>query len=131
MINATLKEVKAASQVVEQLAQLEFPAKLSYKIGKLARLLQQEAKEYDRLRMDLIKKVGISRDATAIERENGSGDKIYNITGDDRIKEFNEKMKEIEEVPVKIEWDTISLESLADAKIPAIVMRDMGDFISE
>lgn len=131
MINTTLKEVHLAAGVVEQLAMMEWPAKLSYKIGKLARLILAEAKEYDKLRFELIKKVGTPRDSTEQEKLNGAGDKMYNVIGDDKIKEFNDKMKEIESVPVEISWDAISLSSLEDAKIPGIVMRDMGDFISE
>lgn len=131
MITTTLKDIHLAAGVIEQLATIEWPAKLSYKIGKLARLVLEESKEYDKLRFELIKKVGTSRDATQAERASGSGDKIYNVIGDDKIKEFNEKMKEIESISVEISWDVITLESLGDVKIPAIVMRDMNDFISE
>lgn len=129
MIKTTLRNINLAAQVIAQLTELQLPAKLSYRVGKIARAIEKENKEYLRLRLELAKRVGTSRSTTEEEKQRGQGSEIWYLANPIQEEDFADGIKEIESIEVEINVDAIALSALGEVAIPARVMQYMEDVI--
>lgn len=131
MIKTTLKNINLASQVIAQLTELSLPAKLSYRVGKIARAIEKENKEYIRLRLELAKRVGTARATTEQEKFAGQGSEIFYLADAKQEADFASGIKDIDSIEVEINVDAIALSALDGKDIPARVMQHMEDIITD
>jgi hypothetical protein len=111
VIHTTLGVTGQAHEALQQLAEMVWPAAVSYHISKLTHLVKKEAREFERQRYALIKKIGVSRDATQAELERGTETTIWEVPGT-KMPEFIAAMQTVQEVEVTIPWGPVTVDML-------------------
>ncbi len=122
MITAKVGELKAAEGALTRIAQIKLPTKAAYHISKLMRLMHQKTgptSEFEKDRTELVKEMGLP--------DNAGG---FQVPADKMI-EFQEKYAVLANNEVSIEWNAIPYESLADAKVAAIDLLELGPLLAE
>jgi hypothetical protein len=89
----------------------DLPVKVSYRIKRLIDKLNPITKVYDEKRVELIKEYG---DKVVDEK---TGEENTQVKDPEKIKQFMEKVNELQSVEEEVEFDKIDIEELGDVKI--------------
>jgi len=117
-----LAQIKTIEEPLAKLADKELNVRISYRLGKLLKVIGKELQELETNRIKLIKKYGTPKD-------DAKGQQEYKIEDDNKdkfIKDFNELLQE----EIKVDFSPICLDQLKDIKLtPVDVMRLEGIII--
>lgn len=117
-IQSTLGALVDAEPTLRRVAGLKFTdMKARYHVGKLLGLMAAEAREFNRLRDDLIQEFGEKREPTEQECRLRGPAPLYEIRPD-RFEAYAAKVKELGSTAVEISWGPITaamMESCPDA----------------
>lgn len=104
MIKLTLKEVVPMAESLDNIMNLPIPAKQSYRLGVLAKFIQERMSVYEKSRQNLVQKYGEKTDnVIRVKSEN--------------INQFSEEMESLLSEEVQIDFQPISVSSLEEVKI--------------
>jgi hypothetical protein len=98
-----LEQIINGVESLKELQEVKLPVKISYRIARLVVKLQPELTVYENKRNELIKELGT-------EQENGD----FKITDPEKLKTFTEKMKELWDMEVEIDWELLKIDDLGD-----------------
>lgn len=111
-----LYDVINNTEQLKALQDVKFPVKVSYKINRLVSKLEPELKAFNETRSKLIMELGE-------QQENGE----TKITNADKIIDFQNKIKELFDQEIEIDWFVpIKLEEVGDISIAS---KDLVDWI--
>jgi len=102
-----LGEIAAAVPAMDNLAQMKWPIKISYRIGKIVRQLRAEMEHYSSSREELIRKYGT-------ETENR-----VEVTPEN-TKAFLEELKQLNEIEVDVPIYPLKLSELGEVNLAPI-----------
>lgn len=106
MIKVKISDIVNETENLKTLQTMKLPIKVSYRIMRLINKLQSELTIYDTKRNELIKEFG---------EVNEEGN--YSVKDPEKIKEFTEKIKEVLEVEIEIDFEPIDVEMLGDLQV--------------
>ncbi len=109
------------------IAEKDIPIKLSYKLSKLNKKLQEEQKYYEEQNIKIINKYGEKDDngELKVNQENNSIPIIM-----DKIQDFQKEMTELNELEFEVEFDPIKIEEFGSINIsPNSILHLVDKFI--
>jgi hypothetical protein len=107
MMKIKLGEIAAAVPAMNNLAQMKWPIKISYRIGKIVRQLNAEMEHYGQSREELIRKYGVE-----------TGERVE-VTPEN-TKVFIDELKQLNEVEVELPIFSIKLSELGEVDLAPI-----------
>lgn len=108
MITVKIADLLNSTDVLQKLAQKDFKAKLAWSIARLLRTAEEEIKNFNETRMNLITKYGEKDD---------NGELITDVNGNckivpDRIANFSNELEDLLQTEVEINANKIDIEQL-------------------
>lgn len=107
----TIKEILENVESLKLLMEKDLPVKVSYRIKRLIDKLNPITKVYDEKRVELIKEYG---DKVVDEK---TGEENTQVKDPEKIKQFMEKVNDLQSLEEEVEFDKIGIEELGDVKI--------------
>ncbi len=115
-----LREITEIRPHLESILKVSMPAKAAFKIGKLFKLINNEYRECETQRENLIKKYGQE------DKEKGE---IRVLP--ENLEIFTNEIRSLLEVDVDLNFDQIPVEDLGEVCIPIEVMANLSVFFKE
>lgn len=116
-LNELTNKVEALNYLVEQ----PIPVLASFKLSKMARLINEELTDYEKVRIDLIKKYGTTNEETG---------QTSIAPGSEEMTKFLEELKPILEEEVELNLEPIPVSDLGeDFKIGTKHLLPLIDFV--
>lgn len=106
-MNIKIKEIVSNVENIKELQSIKLPIKISYKLSKLIGKIQPELDIYNEKRDELVKEYGDKQE-----------DDTFKVTDPNKIKSFIEKINDLVEIEVEIDFEPIDIEDLGDISIP-------------
>lgn len=116
-----LEKIVNGKQSLVNLLNQSLPVKTSYRLGKLVSKVERELKDFEAKRLELVKKHG--------DPVEGDSNKIQVREGN--LEEFTKELNELLDVDVDLNFEPVSLDQLADAKLSAVDLNALSDFVSD
>lgn len=120
-MNIKTVDMLNAVESLKKLGAKEVPAKVSYRLARLAKKFQSEIKVFEAKRFELLKKYG----------EEVADKKGFWQCKPENIEPFQQDMSDMLEQPVEIDFTKIPLEMFGDVKLEARDLAALDDFIEE
>jgi len=111
-----LGELLKAETALLTISTQDVSVKVAYHLAKLTQLVQVETKYYYDQRKKLIEELGIERDVTILEKEQGMFGKIFEVKPEN-FEIFGKKINELLELPIIIDKWLLTLKILEEFKI--------------
>lgn len=105
-------------------------ATTAYRLAKLIKSVRDETEFYRTRYRALIKELGVEREPTKAEAEQGMQGPVTEVASANRDT-FTEKVKELDATPVEIEKWLLTVEMLGDVKVSIGDMLALGELISD
>lgn len=102
-----LLDIMLTKDALQNLLNTKLPIKTSYKLNKLAIALNVEYEAYEKQRVELVKEYGE-------EKEDGS---VAIPPDSPKMKEFLEKIAELQNIEVSLDFEKLKVEELGDIEI--------------
>ena len=115
-IDSTLGRLVAAEEALRRLAEQRMPLKTAYHIAKLAKLLSAESEIFQQKKTEIFRAHGTERPPKTEEERAQFGETVLEVPPASRQVVFD-AMKELFEVPVRIEWAPLTLAQLDGVSI--------------
>jgi len=126
MIEVTMEELLAMSDVLARLSQHRFPAGqqvAAYRLSKIQKAVASELQYFQTQRKNLIEELGKSRNATRDELASGAEPVVWEIMpGNPQWVDFTRRLKELLGIKVDLTCPPLSLDMLGSVELSA------GDF---
>lgn len=121
-MNVTLAQIYNSQESLKNIISLALPARISYKLSKLASLLEIEFKAIEKSRMDLIQKYGF---------QDKNNPDIWQVSMNN-FPEFDKQLQTFlkEETNIEINMIEIKIEEIKDTKIKTQDMILLEPFIN-
>ena len=113
-----LGQLVQAEEVLFSISKQPVTIKTAYHIAKLMKSIKEETSIYHSKREELIKEMGEKRDPTKEEMGKGISGEIFEVTKE-RLPEFIEKMKELNEIDITVDKWLLTFELLDKIDISA------------
>ena len=113
-----LKELVGGKDSFMKLLNADLPIKVSYRLSKTIKKIEEELKHFDTQRIELLKKYGEPI-------ENGTKYQVKDLEG------FNKDMNELLAEKVEINVTTIDLKDIEKASLSAIDLSNLSKLIKE
>jgi len=115
-----LNEIVNGLESVKKLMASDLSIVTSYKLSKLAKKINEEFKDFEEKRIELIKKYG-----EEVKDKQGQ----YKIDSPEKVKLFNEELDKLLKLKVKFEFDKVKLSDIKDAKLSANDLLSLEPFL--
>jgi len=127
MITLTVGEALAANEALGRVMATKLPIKISYHLGRIGKLVMREIQTYDEARMKLVKELGAE-----VKPEDGKPATGQWMVKPENLQSFQEQMKALLEIPIKIDLDQISIASIpVTAEFAAADLMGCGNIFVE
>lgn len=118
MIAMKLYETVLAKPVLTELTKVRLSAKTAYQIAKLLRLVDVEAAHHETERVSFIKDLGtVEGDRTTVTSDNWP--------------EFERRIRELNDLPVELDANPLTLESFGTAELSGADVLALGALLVE
>lgn len=112
-----LRELRDITTSLVKLVTMDLPAKISYRMTRLVKLIKGELQDLEEVRVELVKKHGIQTEQGIVVKEN--------------IEEFNKDFNEILDEEIEITFIPVNLSSIGEKNLSALDMLNLEIFIRE
>ena len=125
MITVRIADLLNSTDVLQKLAQKDFKAKLAWSIARLLRTAEEEIKNFNETRMNLITKYGEKDDNGELITDENGNCKIV----PDSIVNFSNELEDLLQTEVEINANKIDIEQLENLDFTPSEMSVLEPFI--
>ena len=129
MIKINLGDIETIFNGFKVLIEKEIPIKIAYKLMKLLKQLEDENKFFIDKRNELLKKYSQKDDNGNIKQIDEGNGKVGIQLEIDKIEEFNNKLKDLVDIEISIDFEKVKIEELGDIKITIKDLYNLDKFI--
>lgn len=129
IITTTLGQLVDAEPALMRLAGQKMSAASAYKLAKLCKAVAEETKIFTEKRIEKIKEVGVSRQATPAEQARGETTMVE--VAPPHMRTFLEHLGELASVPVTLDLAPLDLAALGAIELSAADLLALGPLVSD
>lgn len=115
-----LREVVDMQNSLGILIQLKVPAKVAFKLGRVAKQVNTEFQDFTKAREDLIMRLGVKDEQKQVIE-----------VPPEKIEEFRREIQSLLEEEVSLDFEPISVDCLGEATLSAADMANLSPFFKD
>lgn len=125
MINVKIADLLNSTEVLQKLSQKDFKAKLAWQIARLLRASEEEIKNFNETRMNLITKYGEKDESGELKTDENGNCKIV----PEQIATFSTELDDLLQTEVEINANKIDIEQLENLDFTPSEMAILEPFV--